>query len=315
MSKSKQDYLQKYISGNKKEKRTKKVGKDVMKKKGGIRIIDDDYDLGKISVLYKDDEPEEFLTQEERPQIADYIDERPKEAILKENFSDRNKWKTVASSIEDITLREVNRQVRHDSESDESPVRRYSRHDTDSDVSLPHRRKGDDSDISPPRKKRQDSDLDISPARKITISSRDTKGEDIDSDQSPVRIKVEHDSDLSPKRMKDRDLSPARRMIERNLERNGQGSREISGKKVERTLEGKRSGLQSRETLRQENVEIRKKEVELFKKAPSDVTGRGAQTVARADKQRAEDEKQRKQKEKEEKIQELEKKYKAWGKG
>ena len=82
--------------------------------------------------------------------------------------------------------------------------------------------------MSPPRKRRNNSDSDISPPRRIK--------EEQDSDMSPPRIKKENDDD---------DLSPPR---------------------LKKTLDGKKAGLQDAKSLKEELSLIKEKERKMFQK-------------------------------------------------
>ena len=89
----------------------------------------------------------------------------------------------------------------------QSPPKQRRRHDSESDQSPPRKRgKASDSDQSPPRKRGQASESDQSPPRKRRQVS--------DSDQSPPRRRPASDSDLSPPRKRghasDSDQSPPR---------------------------------------------------------------------------------------------------------
>ncbi|CAG5059799.1 unnamed protein product [Parnassius apollo] len=164
------------------------------------------------------------------------------------------------------------------------------------------------SDISPPRKPKKvdrskNYDSDLSPPRK---SRKDSP-----SRRSPEKNKRKHDSDS--------DLSPPRKShnSKREEERNYKRSSESpppSNKKMAKTLEGKKAGLQDAEQLRQENEAFKRREEEAFSKLADDVSGRNAKAVSRKAKRETSEERQKK-KEKAERQKELDEKYKKWNKG
>jgi len=181
---------------------------------------------------------------------------------------------------------------RHDS--DASPARR--RHDSDAtpprgridDVSSPprrksrwnsskspQRRKGSDSDASPPRKRTKGSDSDMSPPRARKQGS--------DSDISPPRKGRNSDSDISPPRMKT-------------------------------TLDGKKAGLQNARDLKDEMVMIKQKEKRMMDGLSDEVSGRKAQTKVRGRLAEAEARKAE-EKARKEVPDEIKKKFETWNKG
>jgi len=157
--------------------------------------------------------------------------------------------------------------------------------DSDSDQSPPRRSSATkvkdepDSDISPPRRRRNSSDSDLSPPRK------GGKGNS-DSDLSPPRKKSGEggsDSDMSPPRM-------------------------------QKTLDGKKAGLQHARDLKEELEIIRKKERKKLDGLSDEISGRNAETKVRgrlAEKERKEAE----EKAKKEVPDEVKDKYKTWNKG
>ncbi|KAM3968666.1 uncharacterized protein ACR2FA_012635 [Aphomia sociella] len=238
------------------------------------------------------------------------------------------------------------KKYRKPSDSDVSPPRKTQRADKksnyDFDLSPPRkarkhspRRKeiSPDSDTSPPRKRKQtpdrqrndkynkyrndgkhrkeksakDSDSDLSPPRK----SRRQKSESPSSKYRKTslenrRKRQNSDSDISPR--KNRNLER-----DRSYRRNS-NSPPPSNKKMAKTLEGKRAGLQNAVQLKEENDQFRRKEEEAFNRMADVVSGRNAQVVSRKSKRETSEDRQ-KQREKAERQKELDEKYKKWSKG
>ncbi|XP_010176261.1 BUD13 homolog, partial [Antrostomus carolinensis] len=157
--------------------------------------------------------------------VAEFIDERPDEVKLMEQFRTNAKWKLLGDSNEDSQSLEVSapaksavRRQRHDSP-DTSPPRRL-RHDTpdksppghqcrDSpDLSPPRRGRNNFPSLLPPRRQRHDSP-DLSPPRRKHNGSRHDS-----PDLSPPRRKRHDTPEVSPPRRKRHDspdMSPPRR--------------------------------------------------------------------------------------------------------
>ncbi|KFP81703.1 BUD13, partial [Apaloderma vittatum] len=170
--------------------------------------------------------------------VAEFIDERPAEVKLMEEFRTSAKWKLLGEQNEDSQSSDVSvpaksatssppRRQRHDSP-DKSPLRqqqhdfpdlspprrernhaanllppRRQRHDSPG-LSPPRRQRHDSPDLSPPRRQRHDSP-DLSPPRRQRHDSPDL---------SPPRRKRHDSPDLSPPRRQRHDspdLSPPRR--------------------------------------------------------------------------------------------------------
>ncbi|XP_030374478.1 BUD13 homolog [Scaptodrosophila lebanonensis] len=257
------------------------------------------------------------------------------------------------SSLPVIKIKEEKRSTSREAspERDLSPPRRRR----GSDLSPPRRKQEPDSDLSPPRKRR-DSDLSPprrrrernadqspprrSPARKHRketsprrhkFRSRSPR----ERDQSPRRKPRRSDSaNRSPphrRRSRDRrqDHSPARRIKKEEpsqARRSRWASRSLSPPpthkpKIERTLDGKKAGLQNAQSLKAETDERRRQEHRLFEQMSSEVSGRDAEVQMRSTGRRgkrardaaAEDPAERRRKEEhEQKKKEL---YDRWGKG
>ncbi|KFQ71662.1 BUD13 [Phaethon lepturus] len=205
-----------------------------------MRIVDDDVSWNSIAAVQEKEEEED---EGDMPVVAEFIDERPDEVKLMEEFRTNTKWKLLGDQNEDSRSSDVLapakstvRQQRHDSP-DSSPPRRL-RHDSPNklppgqqrhgspDLSpprrqlhdstgllAPRRQRHDSPDLSPPRRKRHDSP-DLSPPRRQRHDSPDLRQRHDSPDLSPPR-RQRHDSpDLSPPRRKRHDspdLSPPRR--------------------------------------------------------------------------------------------------------
>ncbi|RVE44169.1 hypothetical protein evm_011189 [Chilo suppressalis] len=160
--------------------------------------------------------------------------------------------------------------------------------------------KDDDSDLSPPRKNNSKSE---SPPRK---SSKHNVV------KNTVKRKRDSSSDMSPPR---RDSSRNTRETEKNYKGRSRDSPPPSNKKMEKTLDGKKAGLQDAGQLREENAAFRRREDDAFNKMADEVSGRNATAVSRKASKRDTSEERRKQKEKAERQKELDEKYKKWSKG
>lgn len=178
-------------------------------------------------------ELDEFLTQEDAPQVVGMIDDRPM-ALRLDDYRKSSKWKLVGSDDETeskskiydsytdrgppekFKLKDSYSQKRNKhSDSDASPPRKsnvekkylYRSHEFDKNVSHRNRDRCTSSDTSPPRRKRS-PDSDASPPRQ-------NRKRTPDSDESPIRKKsyFESNSILSRKsqRNPNSDVSPPRR--------------------------------------------------------------------------------------------------------
>ncbi|XP_077985046.1 uncharacterized protein LOC144439683 isoform X2 [Glandiceps talaboti] len=242
---SKEEYLKRYMSKTDDEaKRKKKRKKDRgIDKRASVKIVDDDIAIHNIAPKVEDIEEAPFM--DEAPQVAGIVDERPDEVIQLEQYRSEGRWKLIGKDGDAMSEDVLGRRKRHDSDSDQSPLRiqdhvvspqRKSRHDSDwdSDLSPPrvkietktkrtrHDSSDSDSDLSPPRiktepawspvrKQNYKSYSDLSPPR--TKKSGHKRA--LDSDQSPPRRRHDSNSDLSPPRKSrheyDSDLSPPRK--------------------------------------------------------------------------------------------------------
>ncbi|XP_053681435.1 BUD13 homolog [Anopheles nili] len=241
------------------------------------------------------------------------------------------------------------RQDRHRRGSDESPPRK-NRHQTTDDrshrtdnrfkeTSAEKSRRRHDSDESPPRRSRNDpgegpsrrsparrspaprikqeknrSDSDLSPPRKPSHSRRR------DSDESPTRRRPDRreQSPRNAERNRRRNTPPRRESREPRIKNERRSSSDVSPpRRMTKTLDGKRAGLQDARALREENEKHRRREAEAFEKMSAEHTGRYAETVVRekggrrrdVEKELREEFEKRKQEEKQKEL------YARWGKG
>ncbi|XP_022193530.2 BUD13 homolog [Nilaparvata lugens] len=390
---SQKEYLKKYLSNEKDKKKKKKVklsSSSVLKRS---QIIDDDVDLKTMRVL-NDDEIDLYQLDEDAPQIAGIIDERPTEMQAMEYYNDKKRWKVFGDADGDGDLlvkdkyqrisnadssdsrnqksQKLSNQGEND-DSDLSPPRdsktgqKFSRDvyktsgdkpnkstfDTDlsperrpkESKSLLHkksRRKSSDSDQSPPRRKSRfeptsskkcsdKSDSDLSPPRHSQKSSN-TRKRDSDSDFSPPRLsKSERDTDKTKKGGRDgrdsrfsqgSDVNDKKHKSKHgsNSERENVGSpnSKKSDRRMEKTLDGKRAGLQNASQLRKELTDFKTKEDTAFSKLASDMSGVNAAPVIRDRKTgmiRDLQQEQRVAEEKAAKAAVQTEKYSRWGRG
>lgn len=341
---SKADYLKKYLSTGDQEKKKKKKAKD---KGNGLRLIEEDaflsVDAAKVKDIGSDEEREEIEVLKQSAKKAKVIHG------FKQTFAQVDTPKEVKQEIESPDNSPVRKtRKRHDSDnspprqtrkrhdSDNSPPRASGgrkRHDSDEDNSPPRRpvgRQRHDSDNSPPRRRR---DSDSSPPRRRQASP--PRRQRHDSDNSPPRQRRRHDSDNSPPRRRDASPPRGRRRHDSDNSPPRRGRRRDSGdlspprkvKKEEpdsdqegKTLEGKRSGLQSAKDLKEESDRLRAKNAKMFDEMDSSVSGRYADTVYRQKQtkrkgQKDTEEDQAKKEREAKKTEELKEKYKVMNKG
>ncbi|XP_072774280.1 BUD13 homolog isoform X2 [Taeniopygia guttata] len=208
-------YLQRYLSGPAEPARARRRRKK-NNPRAGMRIVDDDVSWSSLAPQKEEEEEEE---EGDMPVVAEFIDERPKEVKLMEEFRTNSKWKLLGdedSQSSDISgpAKSATRRHhdspepsppagRHNGSSELCPARRQ-RHDTP-DVSPPRRQRHDTPDPSPPRRQRHDTP-DVSPPKRQRCDTPDL---------SPPRRRQRHDTpDPSPPRRQRHDtpdLSPPRR--------------------------------------------------------------------------------------------------------
>ncbi|XP_051668141.1 BUD13 homolog isoform X8 [Manacus candei] len=232
---SKAEYLQRYLSGPAapaQPRRRRKKRPPGSTGRAGMRIVDDDVSWNSIAAAPQKEEEED--DEADMPVVAEFIDERPDEVKLMEEFRTNSKWKLLGDQNEDSQSSDISgpaksatRQQRHDSP-DPSPPRgehngsldpsapRRQRHDTP-DPSPPRRKRHDTPDPSPPRRKRHDTP-DPSPPRRKRHDTPDPspprKQRHDTPDPSPPRRKRHDTPDPSPPRKQRHDtpdLSPPRR--------------------------------------------------------------------------------------------------------
>lgn len=182
---------------------------------------------------------------------------------------------------------------------DMTPPRR-SRQNSDS--SPPRKVSGD---LSPPRKTRRDSDE--SPPRKAP-------DRDVRKRNSPPRRKYDHHTSSKRQRHPSPPPPPPRKLLPGDKK----GKYLIPAKRMDKTLDGKKAGLQNARELVKENEAFQMREDQLFKNMSTDMSGVNAATVMRDRKTgkvrdlRKEAE-ERAEKEKQEEANK--EKYMRWGKG
>lgn len=192
---------------------------------------------------------------------------------------------------------------------DLSPVRRRISDDDLSPVRKSVTKKREDEDLSPIRKKptKAGSNDDLSPVRKGATRRKS------DDDLSPPRNDKYHDKRHRPS---DKESRKDRREV--HSKRKYNDSSDDDSKKMKRTLDGKRAGLQDAKHLKAETEEFRRRENEMFDKMSAEASGRYADVVVR-DKKTGRIKDLEKESAKEKEKQELEKKkkevYTRWGKG
>ncbi|XP_014260049.1 BUD13 homolog [Cimex lectularius] len=213
-------------------------------------------------------------------------------------------------------------------ESPEKKSKRENGHDSQKqDISQAKNslRRGSDSDHSPPRpqkrdarqslaesaakKKNKDSDSDLSPPRK---SNKLNKKPNYDSDNSPPRKNrpKERNSNITEKY--DSDPSPPRKPKGEKPNKN------FSRDQMDKTLDGKKAGLQSAKNLKEELKELKDNENRAFLQMDPVALGQSAATVVRDRKtglKRDLEKEQEENKEKSARAEARKEKYDKWGKG
>lgn len=185
---------------------------------------------------------------------------------------------------------------RHSSPRQDHSKNRMDTYDSDRgkrDISpLRKKRSGEEQALTPPHK----SVKDLSPPRKKNITKKNI---------SPLR-KINRERSSSPDKRK-RDRQTGSRWSDWSPDYDHTKS---SGK-PEKTMGGKRAGLQSAKELSKEIAALKEKEERVFQNMSEQVSGRNATTIVRGQKPKdPEEEAQKLKKEKE-----LKEKYDRWGKG
>ncbi|XP_015283536.1 PREDICTED: BUD13 homolog isoform X2 [Gekko japonicus] len=168
---------------------------------GGMRIVDDDVSWKSIyNVQEKEEEEEE---DGDLPVVAEFIDERPEEVKWMEEFRGSKKWKLLGDHNEESQSSDL---------SGAAKSNRRKRHDSDADLSPPR-----ELTSSPPGLRKQGNVRGSSLASKK--SQRHDSESESDSAPATMSTKASSDSDLSLPRAVRRtrlqdsraDLSPPRR--------------------------------------------------------------------------------------------------------
>ncbi|XP_050300788.1 BUD13 homolog [Anthonomus grandis grandis] len=215
----------------------------------------------------------------------------------------------------------------------------------------PGRRKESGDDNSPPRRRQDKSREDMSPprrsrpspptkskndfeSRRIRENNSKIKKEPIDS-YSPKRRRKSSDDNSPPRRRQEKsaeDMSPPRKSRHSPPRKNNFDSRKIrednspprkkksrwgadseeENHKMQKTLDGKRAGLQNATDLAQETLALKQREDALFKNLSAEVSGANAATIVRGKKKEVDWEEEEKRRKKEAENKE---KYERWGKG
>uniref|UniRef100_A0A1B6KCJ8 BUD13 homolog n=2 Tax=Graphocephala atropunctata TaxID=36148 RepID=A0A1B6KCJ8_9HEMI len=245
---SQKDYLKKYLSSEDvKKTKKKKISSNKVKRS---KIIDDDIDLKNMRAL-DDDEIELFQMDEDAPQIAGIVDERPPDVIAQEQYNSK-RWKVFGGEDGVSVVDNMNKNQENVSDKLSKMFKEYDEVDNSGKNSGLIRDKvsvktGEETRIEITDKSRtHDSDSDNSPVRTLKShsylskkSSSDRK-KHVDSDsrtshqgfKKPKLQQVE-DFDLSPprndrknsvKKKYDSDTSPPRRDTSKKSNRNSSDS-------------------------------------------------------------------------------------------
>ncbi|EGT56718.1 hypothetical protein CAEBREN_10888 [Caenorhabditis brenneri] len=342
---SKADYLKKYMSIGDEEKKKKKKKKENKDQPQRLRLIEEDaflsVEAAKARDIGSDEEQEEIEVLKQSAKKAKVVHGFKQSFALVETPKEIKEEPLSPSSSPPKNSRATSNRKRHDSDSDNSPPRpARRRHDSDNSPPRPSRRRHD-SDNSPPRPSRRRHDSDNSPPR-----TRHDADKGKFSNNSPVRRRQSsppsrnrrdrHDSDNSPPRQRarqdDRDSSPPRHRKHHDDDLSPpRKSRRVEEPKMikkeepdddgeyGKTLEGKKSGLQSAKDLKEESDKLKAKNAKMFEDMDTSVSGRFADTVYRQKqtkrKGRDAEEDQEKKEREAKKTEELKEKYKDWNKG
>ncbi|XP_039577957.1 BUD13 homolog isoform X2 [Passer montanus] len=313
---SKAEYLRRYLSGAEPAapRRRRRRKPPAGTARGGMRIVDDDVSWSSIAAADREEEEED---EGDMPVVAEFVDERPEEVKLMEEFRMNSKWKLLGdedSQSSDISGPAKSATRRHhgspepsapagkhngsvglcaprgqrDNSPEQSPPRRQ-RHDTP-DPSPPRRQRHDTPDLSPPRRQRQD----LSPRREKPGSPSGKKG------RRKGRASPAH-----------RDQPRSRSPPEPSLHhRDAKGS----PKKAGTMASGVKAGLVSADVLQREKQELRKHERST---RHLEEESRDAQTVFRdkSGRKRNLAQEQLEQRLKAEAEAKREEQYAKWGKG
>uniref|UniRef100_A0A1B6EIV5 BUD13 homolog n=1 Tax=Cuerna arida TaxID=1464854 RepID=A0A1B6EIV5_9HEMI len=239
---SQKDYLKKYLSTDDvKKTKKKKISSTKVKRS---KIIDDDIDLKNMRPL-DDDEIELYQMDEDAPQIAGIVDERPPEVKAQEYYNSK-RWKVFGGEDGVNVVDNMNKSQENVSSKLSKMFKEYdvtgnaasSRDlviDKESNKTDFRSSRGTSKSITN-KLKVHDSDSDNSPVRtdksnSCSVKQNSDKKKSISSDlhvshQSHKKQKLQHDEDLSPprngrknpiKQKYDSDTSPPRRDLPKKL--------------------------------------------------------------------------------------------------
>ncbi|XP_026483934.2 BUD13 homolog [Vanessa tameamea] len=242
------------------------------------------------------------------------------------DFDDTQENKSRRSNSRETSPNRTNNRSRSPDKSEKDLRKQKSNSDTSS---LKPRSNDYDSDLSPPRKSRRLSpksqDSDGSPRRRKMEENyekcKNSERKNFDKRRGSPKNKRSDQFQRQNRRTErtnesDSDLSPPRR--ERSKNHSGRDYRNDepppSNKKMEKTLDGKKAGLQDAGQLKEENQAFRRREEEVFKHMTDEMSGRNAKAVSRKSKRDTSQDRQM-QREKAERQKELDEKYKKWSKG
>lgn len=210
----------------------------------------------------------------------------------------RKKRKEDKSSVEKNRYDHIARKIKK--EKSESPPRRY-------DVDSSHRGKVKDDFSRKIKQEKSESprrkpDRDLSPPRRSQIKELSPSRRHKNRDLSPPRRGIKREQSESPPRQR----------TSRWSNKSPESSKKRSNpEKAQKTLSGKKAGLQNARDLVQEMIALREREEEMFKNMSEEVSGKNAATVVRGQ--------QTKDPEVEAEIlkkqNEIKEKYDRWGKG
>lgn len=209
----------------------------------------------------------DYTLGEDLPQIAGIIDERPADLIAKEDYDKSEKWKSIGSDLNEVTDKskfcDVPKENKYSHDISNSSKRREISRTSRWKPAL--RRTNCSQDVSPPRRSKLIKDA--SPPRRLKLST-DTSSprcSKYSTDASPARnSKSSLNASYSKYSNRSPDASPPRR-LKRSIQKE-YDSPPPTHKKIPKTLDGKKVGLQGANALREENEQFRTREVDIFRK-------------------------------------------------
>uniref|UniRef100_UPI00358EF85B BUD13 homolog n=1 Tax=Myxine glutinosa TaxID=7769 RepID=UPI00358EF85B len=182
-----------------------------------LRILDDDVDWRSYAVDSKED-PVASSEEDEVPAVAEFVDERPREVQILEEYRQTRKWRLIdadASTSPSMSSIKSSPQHRKGNQTENPNVRASSPHHGDlkggttsqvscagSDSPSPARDLGDkdlpDQNTHPNEHSRHDSDSDLSPPQRKTSRQDREGGGSSPSDNKKTKARHDSDSDVSP---------------------------------------------------------------------------------------------------------------------